>query len=306
MGAPRNKKLHPPRRPRSRDGASAILEIQQMEDTTENRSMQVRHPLLKERMEWYWLVCADEKLESSAKVLASRIALYHFNSKTGQCNPSAKTLAAAIGRHPRAIDPALKALRESGWINWTKKVGSSSSYTLEKVPFDAAPMQPAADLSEEVPTTSTSEGVRRRHRRGGMQSTAEKPVTLEPVREPVFFPQTPTANAAGATTQTGASGGIQQKTTERRQRSSRNTSTQSVQTELPIDWQPDENQKALARQSGVLDRDLGNAVDQFKAHHRGRGTMSPNWGAMWWSWCLGRAERDQRKKPAPSRHQIFR
>lgn len=65
------------------------------------------------------LACLDPSLNHGAVVLLSRL-LWHLNGKTGQCNPSQETLAAALGTSTKTIRTHTRALEAAGYLR-TKK-----------------------------------------------------------------------------------------------------------------------------------------------------------------------------------------
>ena len=115
-----------------------------------------------------WAIMADTELSASAKCVATVLLLKYRNHKTGRCNPSFASIAAAVGRTRRPIIAAVQELQARGWIELVGTKGGGRGNT-NNIAFCAGPrgetVPPAAPLrrSEKVlptaPVLSTTERV---------------------------------------------------------------------------------------------------------------------------------------------------
>ncbi len=124
------------------------------------------HPSCVDKNEWMKLVLADETLTSATKTVAIRIALHH-NSTTGQCDPGAETLSKGVNLTERAVQKAVAALRDAGFIEWTTPKGRRNVYTLKRINVWRA------QESASAPTTPPNE-------RSGAGTNAGSGVTDKP------------------------------------------------------------------------------------------------------------------------------
>jgi hypothetical protein len=101
-----------------------------------------------DRFRWEQDVLANPNLTATQKIVLTRLAL-HLNIKTGQCNPSVKTLATGAGVAERTVQATLSRAETLGIIE--RAIGGgrtrTTSYTLvssAKTVHDAAPFSETA------------------------------------------------------------------------------------------------------------------------------------------------------------------
>ena len=84
-----------------------------------------------DRFRWEQDVLANPNLTATQKIVLTRLAL-HLNIKTGQCNPSVKTLATGAGVAERTVQATLSRAETLGIIE--RAIGGgrtrTTSYTL--------------------------------------------------------------------------------------------------------------------------------------------------------------------------------
>lgn len=73
----------------------------------------------------------------SAKFLLITLA-YHYNSKTGRCDPSIERLSVMLGMHRATIFRALEVLAAQDLVHWDKRKGTSNKYILSMEKSQAA------------------------------------------------------------------------------------------------------------------------------------------------------------------------
>ena len=67
---------------------------------------------------------------------------------------------------------------------------------------------------------------------------------------------------------------------------------------LSEDWKPSAAVLAKVKALGLTDDDIAKAIPKFVANYRAKGTKREDWDAQFEAWCLGDAEKLNRKKPA--------
>lgn len=150
---------------------------------------------------------ADRELPATAKCAAYALIFTFHNSETGQCNPSLKVLAAAIGRSSRTATDAVAALLQRGWFERTLRRGTPSYRpAFERVEpsaeMGAEPRrQKAADVRQGSQDAATHRGRiidfgTRKTATLGSQDPARG--TLEKEQPPYSPPTEPSRTAAGA------------------------------------------------------------------------------------------------------------
>jgi hypothetical protein len=117
------------------------------------RAMAITHA---DRFRWEQDVLANPNLTATQKIVLTRLAL-HLNIKTGQCNPSVKTLATGAGVAERTVQATLSRAETLGIIE--RAIGGgrtrTTSYTLvspAKTVHDAAPFSETAHDEAPFPT----------------------------------------------------------------------------------------------------------------------------------------------------------
>lgn len=267
----------------------------------ENENAQARVPAsMSQKLAWMKAILRDKELTEGQKLVAAALMTFH-NQITGQCNPSQRRIGEAVNMHRQSVNPAVKALRAGGWIRTSGEHGGTCEYVL--LVNRAGIEMPAGvsarnDNSPEggCPATQTG-GVGQDGQ--GVSGSTDTELLSEPLSEPSMYPA-PTAKAARTGTQSRASG----RSGERAP-----VQGQAKRTPLPAEWELDDRIRSAAEQHGVRIRDVQSTFAGFLAHHRGRGTLSPDWPAMWASWCIEhvvrRNEREARNPTLkPSRYHI--
>jgi hypothetical protein len=231
-----------------------------------------------EKLSWLKAVLRDDKLSAPAKNIATALFMCHSQT-TGRCNPSRKHLAEAVGGMcEQNVSPHISALKAGGWISTTRTRGVS--YYVLHVERGAAekPAEMSADhdMSEvsgqsRCLRSQTADVCEVRHQESAKSDM--EPSTLTVQSEPSFLPAPPAVAAGSGTGKDEASGRIEPKP------------MRSRFSEMSADWQPDEACRTIAAEAGVRASDLAAVVAAFSLHHRGKGTRSPDWAALWEMWC---------------------
>lgn len=92
----------------------------------ETPKAQVRVPAtMSEKFFWLKAILRDTDLSASAKNVAAALMTFH-NDRTGQCNPSQKRLAEAVGLSRMRVNRLVAELRVGGWIEAENTLGASN------------------------------------------------------------------------------------------------------------------------------------------------------------------------------------
>jgi hypothetical protein len=136
----------------------------------------------KAKLDFIQRVLADAALSSTAKCVLVGLLLKFHNSRTGQCNPSPGTIAAAIGLSRRAVITAVAELKQSGWVDVTSTRGGSQRNT-NRWHFDVSRTVP---VSAAAPQTSEEDCTGAENFTGGVKQTSEgvKNTAHEPLKNP--------------------------------------------------------------------------------------------------------------------------
>ena len=81
------------------------------------------------RFEWLKAVMQSEDVNTSAKLIASAMAVQYANDMTGQLNPSMDTLASYLKTSSDTVKRGVKALVSAGWLDRTEGRGRGNTTT---------------------------------------------------------------------------------------------------------------------------------------------------------------------------------
>ena len=125
-----------------------------MEDITENRKEQAKSKVtLKQKLAWMIRLQADDKMSVSAKLVGTRLALFH-HEESGRCNPRQSVIAKAVCMERKTVNRLLAELKEAGWIGSTQTRGASH-YTIN-VAHDLIEESLISDTSNDDPASEVS------------------------------------------------------------------------------------------------------------------------------------------------------
>jgi hypothetical protein len=79
------------------------------------------------RLDLFYAIERDQTVDRTGIHVASRLLLYHCNSKTGQCNPSRGVVAQGIGRSERSVSDGIASLKV-GWLRQIRQPGRKARY----------------------------------------------------------------------------------------------------------------------------------------------------------------------------------
>ncbi len=190
------------------------------------------------------------------------VALASFADRGGICWPSRRTLAEMTHLTVNHISHATSELRDAGFLEKETRKDGKTVYRLTVTPLRH---------SDPPPTPVRSTPLRQcvdRTDQGTDQGTKEREAATEP---PKIKP-------------------------ERRQKTPLSDCQLEAKASLAEDWQLPNDWKERAKQlRPELETKLGEIAENFKDHHRSKGTTSACWLAEWQRWV--RREHTPRKQP---------
>jgi len=188
------------------------------------------------------------------------VALASFADRGGICWPSRRTLAEMTHLTVNHISHATSELRDAGFLEKETRKDGKTVYRLTVTPLRH---------SDPPPTPVRSTPLRQcvdRTDQGTNQGTKEREAEIEPPK------------------------------TKPEQRPSLSECKLQEKTRLADDWQlPTEWKERARKLRPELEPKLGEIAENFKDHHRSKGSMSACWLAEWQRWI--RREHTPRKQP---------
>jgi hypothetical protein len=133
-----------------------------------------------EHFRWMEAVLAHPALTSAQKTILVRLALY-LNIKSGRCDPSIESIAAAVGVQKRAVQMAITTAQALGLLTRHEGGGRSrtNNYSFHLKEPEASTEIPhsGAPFAETLHSQTANGGVENGARRGGKPRTAVHPNT---------------------------------------------------------------------------------------------------------------------------------
>jgi DNA-binding MarR family transcriptional regulator len=110
--------------------------------------------MLKHKMDVLDLVVTDQKVNAGAIVVFTRL-LHHYNTTSGKCYPSIKTIARATGFTVRTVSTHVRALEEANYIV-VHRHGRNGSNRYELTALSGKIVRSSSEIlrKEQVPKTS--------------------------------------------------------------------------------------------------------------------------------------------------------
>jgi hypothetical protein len=109
-----------------KQGENALMIIK----SSNNKNSSVSVELL-DKVNLYTIILADQNIPCSSKAIAGWLLLYHYNTKTGQCNPSLRAIGKALGMSRGNVSRFLQPLIKADYLIVKRHFNNSVDYDFD-------------------------------------------------------------------------------------------------------------------------------------------------------------------------------